>query len=196
VAAGVDVFRLNMAHGELEQHEEVVQLIRQISEERNHPLAILADLAGPKIRLGELPGGELECRPGEELYFIRGEESNDPQRLVTTYEPLVDDLAVGDRIMLDDGTVGLVVVAKQADWVRCRVQQGGVILSRQGVNLPGAKLSTPALSEADRENAVWAAKLGIDCVGLSFVRQPQEVRQLKELLRSHGSAARVIAKIE
>jgi pyruvate kinase len=196
VAAGVDVFRLNMAHATWEQQEEVTRTIRGVSQELNQPVGILADLAGPKIRLGELVGGELECRAGEELWFVRGDTSKDAKRLVTTYEPLVDELAVGDRIMLADGTVGLVVEEKGKDFVRCRVRQGGVILSRQGVNLPGAKLSAAALSDVDRENAVWAANVGIDFVGLSFVRQAHEVRQLKDLLKSHGSQARVIAKIE
>lgn len=196
VLAGVDVFRLNMAHATWQQQQEVADSIRAVSRELNYPLGILADLAGPKIRLGELVGGELDCRAGEELWFIRGEKSDDPRRLVTTYAPLVDELDPGDRIMLADGTVGLVVEEKGKDFVRCRVKQGGVILNRQGVNLPGAKLSAPALSEIDRENAVWAAKAGIDFVGLSFVRQPQEVRQLKDLLRSNGSQARVVAKIE
>lgn len=196
VSAGVDVFRLNMAHASWEQQAEVANSIRAVSRDLNYPVGILADLAGPKIRLGELVGGELDLRTGEEVWFIRGETSNDPRRLVTTYEPLADELDPGDRIMLADGTVGLVVEEKGKDFVRCRVRQGGVILNRQGVNLPGAKLSAPALSDIDRENAVWAAKAGIDFVGLSFVRQAQEVRQLKDLLKSHGSQARVVAKIE
>jgi pyruvate kinase len=196
ISAGVDVFRLNMAHATREEQEQVAGAIRRISREMNHPIGILADLAGPKIRLGELVGGELELRAGEEVSFVRGEKSADPQRLVTTYAPLVDELDSGDRIMLADGTVGLVVKEKTAHEVRCRVVQGGVILNRQGVNLPGAKLSAPAMSDIDRENAVWAAKAGIDFVGLSFVRQAHEVRQLKELLKSYGSQARVISKIE
>jgi pyruvate kinase len=194
--AGVDVFRLNMAHGTPEQQQPVVEAIRSLSHELNHPVGILADLAGPKIRLGELAGGELELRAGEEVWFVRGEKSEDPRRLVTTYAPLVDELAAGDRIMLADGTVSLTVEEKAKDSVRSRVRQGGVLLNRQGVNLPGVKLSAPALGEVDRANAVWAAQAEIDFVGLSFVRQAQEVRQLKDLLKSHRSQARVVAKIE
>lgn len=196
VTAGVDVFRLNMAHATWQEQQVVADSIRHISRELGYPVGILADLAGPKIRLGELVGGELECRAGDELWFVRGESSTDPQRLVTTYAPLVDELAPGDRIMLADGTVGLVVEEKLPDAVRCLVRQGGVLLNRQGVNLPGAKISAPALSEIDRENALWAAQAEIDFVGLSFVRQPHEVRQLKELLKANGSQAKVISKIE
>ena len=103
--AGVDVFRLNMAHATWQEQQQVADTIRHISRELGHPVGILADLAGPKIRLGELVGGELECRAGDEIWFVRGDESTDPQRLVTTYAPLVDELTPGDRIMLADGTV-------------------------------------------------------------------------------------------
>ena len=194
--AGVDVFRLNMAHADWQQQAAVVQTIREVCKQHNYTCAILIDLAGPKIRLGELPTREIACLAGAEFHFIRGDESADPARLVTTYEPLVDELDVHDRIMLADGTVGMVVLEKTADAVRCRVTQPGTISSRQGVNLPGAKLKAPAMSDIDRDNAVWAAHAGIDYVSLSFVRQADEVRDLKGLLRSYGSQAKVVAKIE
>jgi pyruvate kinase len=196
IKAGVDVVRLNMAHGDWQQQAPLVTRIREVSRQVGRPTAILIDLAGPKIRLGELPGKEVHCRAGEEFFFIRGERSDDPHRLVTTYEPLVDDVDVGDRIMLADGTVGMVVEEKMADAIRCRVTQAGTVYSRQGVNLPGAKLRVPAMSDVDRDNAIWAAHAGIDFVSLSFVRRPEEVRELKELLEAQGSKARVVAKIE
>src|SRR5206468_3105150 len=102
--------------------------------EVGQPIAILADLAGPKIRLGELPGDQLELTPGMEVWLIRGQTSNRPQELVTTYEPLVDELEAGDTVMLADGTVSLVVEEKSADRARCRVVQPGIIRSRQGLN--------------------------------------------------------------
>ena len=108
----------------------------------------------------------------------------------------MDELAVGDRVLLADGTVSLVVEAVDADYAECRVVQPGVVRSRQGVNLPGVKLSVPALSDVDRENAVWAAQGGIDFVGLSFVRKADDVRQLKSLLAEHNPDVQVIAKIE
>lgn len=112
IAAGVDVFRLNMAHGEIPQHEEVLQRIRKLSAELKHPIAVLVDLAGPKIRLGEIPGGSYECELDQEFYFIREEESSDPRRLASTYDRLVDELEVGDQVMLADGTVSMLVEAK------------------------------------------------------------------------------------
>ncbi len=196
VEAGVDVFRLNMAHGSIPEHEESLGRIRRVSEELGRPVGVLADLAGPKIRLGELPGGSLDCVAGTSLRFVRGTEPHGPDELTTTYPPLVDELAVGDSVMLADGTISLVVEERNADWVRCRVVQGGVVRSRQGVNLPGVKLSVAAMSPADWQHAEWAAANGIDFVSLSFVRSAVEVKLLKELLRTRGSVARVVAKIE
>lgn len=196
IDAGVDVFRLNMAHGEVAQHEETLNRIRKLSAEKRHPVGVLVDLAGPKIRLGEIPGGSVECRIGDEFRFIRGESSDDPYRLTSTYPLLNDELAVGDRVMLADGTVTMCVEEKTREGARCRCVQGGLIRSRQGVNLPGVKVSLPAMSDEDKEHAVWAATHGIDYVSLSFVRSPKEVLELKWLLGFHRSQARVIAKIE
>ncbi len=196
IAAGVDVFRLNMAHGSRDAHGEVVRALRKLGEAADRPVGILADLAGPKIRLGELAGGERDLRDGETIRFVPGASSNNPNEFSTTYEPLVDELAIGNSVMLADGTVGLKVVAKGEDYAECVVVQPGLVRSRQGVNLPGVKLSVPSMSEEDWLNAGWAAEVGIDFVGLSFVRSPVEVRQLKEFLHKRGSKAKVIAKIE
>ncbi|HEX3655798.1 MAG TPA: pyruvate kinase [Pirellulales bacterium] len=196
IEAGVDVFRLNMAHGELAHHEEVLERIRRISDEINNPVGVLVDLAGPKIRLGELTGGQIDCQHGSELTFVRGDHVSDASELVTNYPGLIDELHVNDRVMLVDGTVRLDVCERGADWVRCRVTQPGLIRSRQGVNLPGVKIGLPAMSEDDRKHAVWAAAKGVDFVSLSFVRSPKEVNELKWLLRYHDSHAKVIAKIE
>jgi pyruvate kinase len=196
VGAGVDVFRLNMAHAEPEAQQQHVDTIRAISTELDRPLAILADLAGPKIRLGELPGGQIFADLGAEFTFVAGEHTSGSNDLTSTYESLVDELQVGDRIMLADGTVAMEAIAKEPDRVLARVVQRGTIRSRQGINLPGVKLSAPALGAADYDHAVWAAKAGIDFVGLSFVRAPEDVQLLKDLLRSNRSQARVVAKIE
>jgi pyruvate kinase len=197
--AGVDVFRLNMAHGGPKEQEARLAAIRAASQTVGRPVAVLADLAGPKIRLGEIPGGQLACNTGDRLRFVRPSSTAprlSPLDLTTTYEPLLDELAVGDRVMLADGTVSLVVEATDPDYAQCRVVQPGVIRSRQGVNLPGVKLSVEALGDTDRENAVWAARQGIDFVGLSFVRKADDVRQLKSLLARHNPEVQVIAKIE
>ncbi len=197
IEAGVDVFRLNMAHGGPAEQAVRLAAIRAASEAVGRPVAVLTDLAGPKMRLGQIPGDSLTCNAGELVRFVRGENTAAVQpTLTTTYEPLLDELVVGDRILLADGTVSLDVVSVEPDAAECRVVQPGVVRSRQGVNLPGVKLSVRAMSDVDRENAVWAAQNGIDFVGLSFVRQADDVQQLKSLLAEHGSEAQVIAKIE
>ena len=196
VEAGVDVFRLNMAHGSVSEHQESLDRIRRVSNALARPVGVLVDLAGPKIRLGELPNGAVECRMGGEIRFIRGTQTDRPEEFVTSYSALIDELSVGDSVMLVDGTVSLVVEERTADWARCRVVQPGLVRSRQGVNLPGVKLSAAAMSQADWQHAEWAASAGADFVSLSFVRSAVEVKLLKELLRTRGSLARVVAKIE
>ena len=196
ITAGVDVFRLNMAHGEPDVQQRHVDNIRSLSDEFGHPIAILADLAGPKIRLGDIANDRIVCELGMEFFFIAGSAPQAPNELTSSYPPLVDELEIGDRVMLADGTVCLRVVAKDLGRVRLQVVQRGAIRSHQGINLPGVKLSAPAISESDRAHANWAADAGLDFVGLSFVRSPDDVRELKNILRSHGSTASVVAKIE
>jgi pyruvate kinase len=196
VRAGVDIFRLNMAHGGIERQQMNLEAIRRVSEAVGRPIGVLADLAGPKIRLGELAGGEVDCRQDARLRFVRGDTSTKADELVSNYVRLIDELKVGDRVMLADGTVSLVVEARQPNVAECRVIQSGLVRSRQGINLPGVKLGLPAMSEEDCTHAIWAAQHGVDFVGLSFVRSPDEVLALKAVLRAHGSRAMVIAKIE
>jgi pyruvate kinase len=195
VEAGADVFRLNMAHGGPEQHQPTVDRIRHVSHDLNRPLGILVDLAGPKIRLGEIDGGSIMCTRGDEFYFVDG-ESAAPNELTSGYEPLLRELSKGDLVMLADGTVSMRVEEVGKGRVRLRVVQQGTIRSRQGINLPGVRLSAPAISVEDHQHALWAAKAGVDYISLSFVRSPDEVRTLKDIIRSTGSKAGAIAKIE
>ena len=219
ILAGVDVFRLNMAHADHRQQDVRLAAIRAAAARTGRTVGVLVDLAGPKMRLGELPGGELLCRTGDHVRFVRGDETSastaltqgpsgaaipttaTTPELTTTYDPLIDELQPSDRVMLADGTVSLVVERVSKDAAECRVTQSGLIRSRQGVNLPGVKLSVAALNDIDRENAVWAARNDIDFVGLSFVRRPEDVRELKALLKDSASdpdsgGPHVIAKIE
>jgi len=196
IQAGVSVFRINTAHGTLLERQQKLAAVRAASEQVGRPIAVLVDLAGPKMRLGELFTDPTTCELGATFRFIRGVKGTAADALTSTYAPLVSELAIGDNVMLADGTVSMTVTGKSADEVRCRVTGGGILRSRQGINLPGAKLSVTSLTEADMANATWAAKNGVDIVSLSFVRKPVDVLLLKELLRSQGSQAMVIAKIE
>ncbi len=196
IRAGVDVFRINTAHGERAEHDARLATVREAADKVGRPIGVLVDLAGPKMRLGELPGGEILCAAGDQFRFVRGDTIRNSDELTTTYEPLIDELSVGDRVMLADGTVSLLVEEVTSDEAICRVSQSGPVRSRQGVNLPGVKLSAPALADVDRDNAAWAARSEIDFLGLSFVRSPDDVRDLKALIEAEGGTTQVIAKIE
>ncbi len=169
--AGVDVFRLNMAHAEPEVQQGHVDNIRHLSHELGEPIAILVDLAGPKIRLGELPDDRIFCETDDEYAFVSGQTASGSHELTSTYAPLVKELSVGDLIMLADGTVSMAVIRKEPGRAFAKVVQRGTIRSRQGINLPGAKLSVPAISVHDHQHAIWAAQAGVDFVSLSFVRR-------------------------
>jgi pyruvate kinase len=196
INAGVSVFRINTAHGTLQERDEKLVNIRIAADEAGRTVGVLVDLAGPKIRLGELFTDPTTCDTGQEFRFVPGSKSSAADELTSTYPTLISELSVGDAVMLADGTVSMSVVAKEHGQIRCRVTGAGKIRSRQGINLPGAKLSVASLTEADMNNAIWAAKNEVDFVSLSFVRKAVDVLLLKELLKSQGSTAMTIAKIE
>lgn len=196
VALGVDVFRVNMAHGSRGQHEQAVAAIREVSRQYDRPIGILVDLAGPKIRLGQLYEEPLRCEHGAMLDFVQGDIPEAPDQLISSYAPLIRELSEGDQVVLADGTVSLAVEQSERDRVRCRVVQPGILRSRQGINLPGVKLSVDSMTDADRANAEWAAQNEIDFIGLSFVRKASDIQDLKEQIDRFGSKAKVIAKIE
>lgn len=196
IVEGVGVFRLNMAHGSQEDHGEAMSMIREASEKCGLPVATLVDLAGPKIRLGDIGDEPVECLVGERFEFVRGEKSSGPGQLVSGYEPLIDEISEGNDILLSDGLVRVTVIEKSDDRAICEVRSGGTIRSRQGINLPGVHLSAPALGAEDQSNAKWAANAGADYISVSFVRNAQEIRQLADIIRQENSHASVVAKIE
>lgn len=196
IKAGVDIFRLNMAHGKKADHEMAIANIRQVADELEVPVGILVDLAGPKIRLGKLLNEPLHLLNDEVVRFVRGTESKAPDELTCLYEPLIDEVKVGDAIVLADGIARLEVTEKTRDELTCVVVDGGSIRSRQGVNLPATTLSIPALGEVDIKKAIWAAEQNVDFVSLSFVSTADDINQLKSLLATYKSHALAIAKIE
>ena len=200
VHAGVDVFRLNFAHGSHEWLTNIVQQIRIIADRIGRPIGILGDLSGPKIRLRELPQGMLECVAGMRVEFVRESDPLQPLQLTCTYDALVDDLQVGDLILLADGAVSMRVVEKPfaGDRVVCEVVQPGVIRNRQGINLPGALLSTPSLTPKDRVDLVWALEHQIDFIGLSFVRKAEDIEDLQQAIAELNPplVPQIVAKIE
>lgn len=193
---GVDIFRINAAHGGQKDFERLLEMIREVRKITGFQVAILLDLSGPKIRLGQLAEDPIDVEPGMQLTFVRGDHSPQPLQMCSNYERLVDEVAVGNSIMLADGTISLQVTAKDVNGFTCKVLTAGTIRSRQGINLPGVTLSVSAMLPEDVQNAIWAANNEIDFISLSFVRTSQDVLSLKNLIASLNSNALVIAKIE
>ncbi|MEW4531316.1 pyruvate kinase [Maioricimonas sp. JC845] len=199
VTAGVDLFRLNFAHAQHDVLSRVVADVRRIAEELDRPVAFLADLSGPKIRLGELPEDGLEVGKDQRYTFVRQRTADSPpEHLDSTYPGLVDDLDVDDRVLLADGTVVMRVVETDADSATCIVEQPGLLRSRQGINLPNVKLSLPSLTDKDLEDLAWALENEIGFIGLSFVRDPEDIRDLRRRIDASGATHRpsIVAKIE
>ena len=195
--AGCDVFRINFSHGSDEQHEQFLRNVRAVEVEISEPLAVMADLCGPKIRVGPIVGGSVLLVDGQQIAIRREAVEGDAVRISTTLAELVDEVAVGDAILLDDGRIGLEVIeVSPPDEVRCRVVRGGVLAGGKGVNLPGTELALSALTEKDRRDVAWIAGRDFDYVALSFVRSAADVTVLRELLAEAGSSAHIVAKIE
>jgi pyruvate kinase len=196
--AGVNVVRLNFSHGAHEEHLEVIRGVRALADSQGRSIAILQDLSGPKIRTGRVQGdGVIELRDGARIVITTDETvEGTPERIGTTYDPLPRDVAPGDKILLDDGNLELKVERTSGVEVFCVVVHGGPLRSHKGMNLPGVRLSTPALSEKDRRDLAFGVANGVDYVALSFVRRAADVVEVKALVRSLGGSQPVIAKIE
>lgn len=196
IDAGVNVFRVNMSHGDHSTHKETIETIRTISERKGLPIAILADLCGPKIRIGEIDGA-MTLTEGEEVTITTREVKGEGSLIPSRYPHLSQDVEVGQSILLADGHFALEVLSKSDDEVQCKVLQGGKLTSNKGMNLPGSKLSIPSLTDKDKADAAFALEQGVDALALSFVRKASDVDELRALcLEQVGSAPPLIAKIE
>ncbi len=196
INAGANVFRLNMSHAPHDWVRTVVRDIRAISEELGVITGILMDTQGPAIRTGDLPV-KLNLIPGEIFEFtIRGEQSEDVQSVDVNYEGLVNDISVGDTVLVDNGVIHMKVLTKDHHRIRCEVLTPGVLGSRRHINLPGVKVNLPPLTEKDLADIEVGVSVGVDYVALSFCREAADIEALKRVLGEHGSSARTIAKIE
>ena len=194
--AGADVFRLNFSHGEHAEMAQIVTHIRELSRNRRRAVAILGDLQGPKIRTGLMKDDMISLSTGE-LVTITTEDILGQNGIIpTTYSELPRDVSLGDRILLDDGLLELRVENISGEEVYCRVQIGGTLKNRKGINLPGVKLSAPAITEKDLADVAFCIAQELDYIALSFVRTASDVIQLKDMLYSRKSGIRIIAKIE
>ncbi|CPZ08601.1 Probable pyruvate kinase PykA [Mycobacteroides abscessus] len=196
VDAGMDVARLNFSHGEHADHEQNYRWVRKASDDSGRAVGVLADLQGPKIRLGRFATGSAHWATGEQVRITVEDVVGTPDRVSTTYKQLAADAAVGDRLLVDDGKVGLTVEAIEGDDVVCRVTEGGPVSNNKGLSLPGMNVSVPALSEKDIADLEFALRLGVDLIALSFVRSPSDVELVHAVMDRVGRRVPVIAKLE
>jgi pyruvate kinase len=196
VYAGMDVARLNFSHGAYAQHEQAYRWVRQASDESGRGVGVLIDLQGPKIRLGTFAGGPVVWATGETVTITTDDVEGTHDRVSTTYEGLAGDVSVGDRLLVDDGRVGLRVIAVEGNDVRLTVTEGGPVSNNKGLSLPGIGVSVPALSEKDEEDLRFGLTLRADLVALSFVRSAKDIERVHEIMDEMGVRLPVLAKIE
>ncbi len=196
VEAGTDIFRLNMSHATHDWVRVIVPRIRAVATELDRIVAILLDTQGPAIRTGDL-ATKLELHPGDIFEFtVRGEQSEEVKSADVNYDGLINDISIGDTVLVDNGLIHLEVLEKLHNRIRCRVLTAGTLGSRRHINLPGVKVSLPPLTEKDLVDVALGAEMGVDLVALSFCREPGDIDLLRATLESHGSAALIVAKIE
>jgi len=196
LSAGADVFRLNMSHAKHEWVREIVPRIRKIAAEIPRAAAILLDTQGPAIRTGELKSN-LQLTPGDILEFtVRGAKSEEKYSVDVNYEGLVNDISVGDVVLVDNGVMRLLVLEKKRNRIRCKVLTKGVLGSRRHINLPGVRVNLPPLTQKDLEDIALGVELEVDFVALSFARKKSDLQELRRVLKKAGSRAQVVAKIE
>ena len=196
IQAGVNVFRLNMSHGDHGSHETAYRHIRTIAAELGRPIAVLADLCGPKIRTGKFIDGQITLKKNAGVTVTTRDIIGGEDLIPSQYTALAGDVRKNDRILLNDGAIELTVDSVSGTEIRCTVMHGGVLKDHKGINLPGVNVSAPSLTEKDREDTRFALELGVDFLALSFVRRASDVGELKALVPRSGKPVAVIAKIE
>ena len=197
INAGLDVARLNLSHGTQASHLLAYQRVRAGSDATGRSVGVLADLQGPKIRLGTFPGGPVQLDAGDEFIIATDDIPGTEHEASTTYPGLADDVRAGDRILIDDGNVQLDVTGVTGSRVRTRVVVGGKVSNHKGINLPGVAVSAPALTGKDESDLRWALATGVDIVAMSFVRSPEDVSPARKIMSEAGRpGVPLIAKIE
>ena len=197
IKEGLNVARLNFSHGDHAMHEETIRTIRAVDEALGTHTSILADLQGPKLRIGDLEGGSIELHSGETLEIRTGREIGQQGRVYTTYFAFAQDVKPGERVLLDDGKIELKVrETNGVDAVTCEVIHGGTLKPRKGINLPQTAVSLPCITEKDAADLAFALEHEVDWIGLSFVRKASDIVELRERIRATGKHARIVAKIE
>ena len=194
--AGMNVARLNMSHGHHESHAKIIQSIHQLNKKLNHPIAILLDTQGPEIRTGDMVN-DLHLEEGDTISIVaRGAEDVESSSIHINYDDLINDVDVGDTITVDNGLINLEVLNKQERVLQVKVIDGGLLKSKRHVNLPGIRVNLPAITDKDRRDIAFGMEQGVDFIALSFVRQADDIHELRELLGDKAEQIKVIAKLE
>lgn len=195
IEAGATMFRLNTSHGSEEMHAQNIKFIREVSKELKRYVPILIDLQGPKIRVGNIPA-PIEIKEGQELVLEATDDVNNPAIIPVDYEGIADDVNAGDKILLDDGKIGLQVIEVKDSKVRTKVLYGTLLKARKGINLPGSTASLDAVTSRDKEYIRFAVEYDADYIALSFVREAHDIELAKKYIKDYGGNIPVIAKIE
>lgn len=196
IIAGVNVFRVNFSHGDHETHRRTIRLVKELNEEFNCKTAVLADLQGPKLRIGDVEEGAV-INEGDTLTFTTNKVEGTAELVYMNYQKFPQDVNTGEHILLDDGKLMCEVLeTNKKDTVVTKVIQGGPLKSKKGVNLPNTKVSLPCLTEKDLKDVVVAMEEGVEWIGLSFVRDADDVNELRKIINDFGSFAKIVSKIE
>lgn len=194
--AGLNIARLNFSHGTHDDHRKSIEQIRRLEREHGHTVSILQDLQGPKIRVGKLIEDKQQLESGQKLKLCFGVEQSERSIIPIDYRDLVKDVAVGERVLMDDGLLRLRITGIQNQEVEVLVESGGLLKNRKGVNFPDTELSLPAMTEKDSRDLLFGISQGVDFVALSFVQKPEDVLHVKRMIQALGADVPVIAKIE
>ena len=197
VNAGVDVFRLNFSHSDLQHYAKLIKYIIEINEEYDKTTGIIADLQGPKIRIGEVKGGKLELKRGDMVILSSRPGISDKNHIFISYSGLEEDVKPGEKVYIDDGKIILEVIDTSGkDGVKAKVLSGGIVTAHKGVNFPGTKMSLPSLTDKDLKDLEFILQHPVNWIALSFVRTEKNVRDLRKIIKKHKHQAKIIAKIE
>jgi len=197
INAGMNVARLNFSHGEHEAYGKVIKTIRDLDDKLNRHTAILADLQGPKIRTDQMKDNGVELVSGSEIDISTKTVEGTSKKFSTNYQSFAKDVNPGEKVLLDDGKIHLEVISSNGkDLVKCKVNHGGILSSRKGINLPNTKISQPCLTKKDLIDLDYALSQDVDWIGLSFVRRSSDIEELRKIINSQNKHARIVAKIE
>ncbi|MBI5756100.1 MAG: pyruvate kinase [Nitrospirae bacterium] len=196
IAAGMDIARLNFSHGTTEDHRRLINNVRSASQKTRKEIAILLDLQGPKIRIGRLEKPAIHLEEGHTIVITTADVAGNEREISTNYELLPREISEGAHILLDDGLLELEVLKTTEIDINCRVIRGGELTEKKGINVPGAQLSVPSLTDKDREDLLTGIREGVDYVAISFIRSADDVASIKNILKHEGASIPVIAKIE